>query len=155
MTLFCLFLFVIVCFQYLSQHLAINNSKIPWINWFLTFFFFPHPTGSMESLQNSTGSRRQLFGLGQWKIEPVNTHQMSSYMFAGIINSKKNIWVELLASLVIKWWYLTIFNIQNNGSSIWWCETFILALRRVDKASRHQPSNQPCYRPGEVRKCTD
>ena len=46
---------------------------------------------------------------------------------------------------------------QNNESSIWWCETFILALRRDDEASRHQhqPSNQPCYRPGEVRKCTD
>ena len=29
--------------------------------------------------------------------------------------------------------------------------------RRDDEASRHQhqPSNQPCYRPGEVRKCTD
>ena len=46
---------------------------------------------------------------------------------------------------------------QNNESSIWWCEIFILALRRDDEASRHQhqPSNQPCYRPGEVRKCTD
>ena len=46
---------------------------------------------------------------------------------------------------------------QNNGSSIWWCETFILDLIRDDEASRHQhqPSNQPCYRPGEVRKCTD
>ena len=46
---------------------------------------------------------------------------------------------------------------QNNGSSIWWCEIFILALRRDDEASRHQhqPSNQLCYRPGEVRKCTD
>ena len=43
MTLFCSFLFVIVFFQYLSQHLAINNSKIPWINWFLTFSFFPTP----------------------------------------------------------------------------------------------------------------
>ena len=81
---------------------------------------------------------------------------MSSYMFVGIINSKKTfIWVELLANLVIKWWYLTILNMQNNGSSIWWCETFILALRRDDEALRyqHQPSNQPCYRPGEVRKC--
>ena len=46
---------------------------------------------------------------------------------------------------------------QNNESSIWWCETFILSLRRDDEASRHQyqPSNQPCYRHGEVRKCTD
>ena len=52
---------------------------------------------------------------------------------------------------------MTIFNMQNNGSSIWWCETFILALRRDDEASRHQhqPPNQPCYWPGEVRKCTD
>ena len=30
-------------------------------------------------------------------------------------------------------------------------------MRRDDEASRHQhqPSNQLCYRPGEVRKCTD
>ena len=96
----------------------------------------------MESLQNSTGSSRRLFGLSLWKIEPVNTHQMSSYMFAGIINSKKTfIWVELLANLV-KWRYLTIFNMQNNGSSIWWCETFILEemMRLQDTSTNLQTS---------------
>ena len=52
---------------------------------------------------------------------------------------------------------MTVLQHTNNRSSNWWCETFILALRRDDEASRHQhqPSNQPCYRPGEVRQCAD
>ena len=76
-----LLIFVYNCvFQYLSQHLAINNSKIPWINWFLTFSF------------------------------PRKTF----------------IWVELLANLVIKWWYLqcelylVVWNLHSSSQKRWW-----------------------------------
>ena len=76
MILGCSFWFAIVFFQHHSQHLAITNKKkkknIPeWIDFWLFLF-----SGSVESLQNPTGSRRRLFGLDWWKIELVNTHQM-------------------------------------------------------------------------------
>ena len=79
---------------------------------------------------------------------------MSSYVFAGIINSKKNIHLCRAACLFGQ---MTIFDhLQHAKQWELYLVVWNLHSRRDDEASRHQhqPSNQPYYRPGEVRKCT-
>ena len=62
MTLDCSFLFEIVFFQYLCQHLTISNQNIPKINIFLTLKKIQY-----ESLQNPTGVADDYSGWGSGK----------------------------------------------------------------------------------------
>ena len=136
MTLFCSFLFAIVFFQYLTQHLA--KTKIPWINSFLTFSFFPTPLAVWNHCKILP---EVADGFSGW-ASGNRAGQHPSNVFLYVCWDHKLQEKHSFANLVIKWWYLTIFNVQNNGSSIWWCETFILEemMRLQDTSTNLQTS---------------
>ena len=139
---------LVYVWNYLYMHLMGHRStnlaktKIPWINSFLTFSFFPTPQAVWNHCKILPEVADGFSGWASGKSSRSTPIKMSSYMFAWIINSKKKfIWVELLDNLV-KWRYLIIFNMQNNGSSIWWCETFVLEemMRLQDTSTNLQTS---------------